>query len=79
MKRILIIYVIALLCFAISIFKTKETLENISTDINTSVFIEIGHKNYTKENIVGYYKVVMRYIIYFIFFIDIEKLETVMV
>lgn len=76
-KIIVIIYIIALFCLIISVFKTKDTLYEITNDFNNDVYIELGVKEYNKENILLYYKQVIRYLIYFIYYVDIFNLETV--
>ena len=76
-KVIVVIYILGVLSFCFSVFRTKNALYNITTDINSSIYLEIGQKEYTKENVYIYYKQAIRYVIYFIYFVDIENLSTV--
>lgn len=76
-KVIVILYLVAIFCFSFSIIKTKDVLKNVTTDIDSTVYLDIGHKEYTKESILGYYKQVLRYVVYFIYFIDVEDLKGV--
>lgn len=76
-KVIVILYLVTIFCFSFSIIKTKDVLKNVTTDIDSTVYLDIGHKEYTKESILTYYKQVLRYVVYFIYFIDVEDLKGV--
>ena len=78
MKKIMVlIYITAIFCMMITMFKTRDTLYEITNDFNNNIYLEVGLKEYNKENVVLYYKQVVRYLIYFIYYVDIENLETV--
>lgn len=76
MKKInLIFYILAIISFQFNIFSTSNTLKNIGNDFNNDVYLYIGQKEYSKEIILKYYKQTLRYINYFIFFYDFERIE----
>lgn len=78
MKKIMVlIYIIGLCCFVLSTVKTKDTLGNITRDFDSSIYIALGHKEYNKDVVVSYYKQVLRYLLYFVYFIDFENLMVV--
>lgn len=76
-KLFVFLYIIALCCFILSVFKTKDTLYFITTDVDSNIYLDIGHKKYSKESTLNYYKQALRYILYFVFFIDVFNLEEV--
>lgn len=78
-KVIVLIYILGAFSFCFSAFNRRDILSNITTDFDSSIYLEIGQKEYTKENVYIYYKQVIRYFLYFLYFIDIENLETVVI
>ena len=69
--------IVAIGCFVLCNVKKHKLLKEITNDFDQEVYINIGHKEYTKEVLIKYYKQVLRYINYFIFFYDFESLDTV--
>lgn len=75
MKKVnMFLTIVAIICFVLCVIKTHKTLLNITSDFDSSVYIKIGEKDYSKETIIEYYKQVFRYIYYFIFFFDIRSI-----
>lgn len=69
--------IVAIGCFVLCNVKKHKLLKEITNDFDQEVYINIGHKEYTKEVVIKYYKQVLRYINYFIFFYDFNSLDTV--
>ena len=76
-KIIHFIYLIAGICFVCCFIKTFNTFNKITTDVDESVYISLGNKEYDKDIVIKYFKQIFRYIIYFIYFYDIENMDTV--
>lgn len=70
-------YIIAIGSFIFNVFRTNNVLLDIGNNFDNRVYVYIGQKEYSKENIIKYYKQVLRYINYFIFFYDFENIETI--
>ena len=76
MKKIDLFFIgLGAICFLLCFGKTFQTFKKINDDIPVEVYLEVGQKHYTKENIIKYYKQVIRYICYFIYFIDYNDYE----
>lgn len=71
-------YIIATSSFIYNMCRTSNTLLNIGNDFDNHVYAYIGQKEYTKENVMKYYKQVLRYVNYFLFFYDFENIETLL-
>ena len=47
-----LIYITAIFCMMITMFKTRDTLYEITNDFNNNIYLEVGLKEYNKENVV---------------------------
>lgn len=70
-------YVLAVVSFLYNVIRTSDTLIDIGKDFDNYVYVYVGQKEYTKENVIKYYKQVLRYVNYFIFFYDFENIESI--
>ena len=76
-KVTIFLTLIASICFLLCNANKYDVLEEITSDFDNTTYIYIGCKEYTKESVIEYYKQVLRYVCYFIYFIDIKNLESV--
>ena len=73
------LFIIASVCFILCNIKKYDVLKDITDDFDNSTYVYIGCKEYTKENVLKYYLQVFRYICYFIYYIDIKNMETIVI